>query len=345
MTPNRARPFRDASSEKHDYFVTPALTPRARRRRQPSALQVEVTFQHPTQPASLLPVTEALQRVPQHSSDPSGSEALVYDLNLPNGMSLMACLYIVYSVPLAQHVDPSTSEVVYTWLKVTRDKCSKGCCGPVMAAIQRLGRQGRMQGVPTPEGAVPLCGGNESKMAPQRAGAAPCSPGSAAALDRAGPVFRDRWKNTRHLFVSVDEASSHVEPGPGGSRLFRRVLTALLRRDLSVSRATSPRARRVQPLLFGYFGSRSRHQCLTPVRAAGGFQRLRSIPMPFGRLLMSVHDPTTREMLGTTLSGPIRALANNDVPKGAAAIEMKVLLPGADAAASTLTPSDGDSPC
>lgn len=43
---------------------------------------------------------------------------------------------------------------------------------------------------------------------------------------------------------------------------------------------------------------------------------------------MSVYDQTTRELLGTTLSGPIRALANNDVPKGAAAIEMKVSLPG-----------------
>jgi hypothetical protein len=48
----------------------------------------------------------------------------------------------------------------------------------------------------------------------------------------------------------------------------------------------------------------------------------------YGRLLMSVYDPTTKALLGTTLSGPIRALANNDVPKGAAAIEMKVSLPG-----------------
>lgn len=111
---------------------------------------------HPTQPGTILSVTEALQRVPQPASDASGSDALIYDLNLPNGLSLMACVHIVYSVPLTQQVDPTSNEVMHCWLKVTRDKCTKGCCGPVMAAIQRLGRQGRMQGVPTPEGAVPL---------------------------------------------------------------------------------------------------------------------------------------------------------------------------------------------
>lgn len=119
-----------------------------------------MTFAHPTQPATVLPVTEALQRVPQPASDASGPDALVYDLNLPNGLSLMACLHIVYSAPVSQQVDPTTNEVMHCWLRVTRDKCTKGCCGPVMAAIQRLGRQGRMQGVPTPEGAVPLLRGS-----------------------------------------------------------------------------------------------------------------------------------------------------------------------------------------
>lgn len=70
-----------------------------------------------------------------------------------------------------------------------------------------------------------------------------------------------------------------------------------------------------------------------PVTAAAALFRAPDAPGPddrfrLRRLLMSVHDPVTKELLGTTLSGPIRALANNDVPKGAAAIEMKVVLPG-----------------
>jgi hypothetical protein len=115
---------------------------------------------HPTQSGKMFPVAEALQRVPQPASE---SEALVYDLNLQNGTALTACLYIVYATPLGQVADPTTGEVLHSWLKVSRDRCTKGCCGPVMAAIQRLGRQGRMQGAAVPEGAIPFRGGNETE--------------------------------------------------------------------------------------------------------------------------------------------------------------------------------------
>lgn len=63
-------------------------------------------------------------------------------------------------------------------------------------------------------------------------------------------------------------------------------------------------------------------------RSHGFFSLTNGVTPAACRLLMSVYDPTTKALLGTTLSGPIRALANNDVPKGAAAIEMRVPLPG-----------------
>ena len=68
------------------------------------------------------------------------------------------------------------------------------------------------------------------------------------------PTAEDKWKDSRNLFISIDEASNHVCPyGPNKCKVFR--------------------------LLFG------------------------------------VYEQNTTKLLGSAVSGPIRVLANNDVPK------------------------------
>ena len=76
------------------------------------------------------------------------------------------------------------------------------------------------------------------------------------------PTAEDKWKDSRNLFISIDEASNHVCPyGPNKCKVFR--------------------------LLFG------------------------------------VYEQNTTKLLGSAVSGPIRVLANNDVPKGAAAMKVR----------------------
>ena len=110
----------------------------------PRALQVAITFVHPTDASLSLIVAQAVQR-PAGTCDFEPGQALVYDLRLPNGLSLSARLHLVYSVPVAYTQPTDGASGSYSWEEVTRASCNKGCCGPVLAAIQRLGRQGRMQ--------------------------------------------------------------------------------------------------------------------------------------------------------------------------------------------------------
>ena len=167
--------------------------------------------------------------------------ALEYELKLYNGKLARAVVYLVYAEPLKADVAPGKKSGVsdgygYTWLPVSRDRCVKGCDGPILSAIQRFGKQGRTQ---------------KSAAAAQ---AAPVK-----------PAADDKWKDSRNLFISIDEASNHVCPY-NKCKVFR--------------------------LLFGVY----------------------------------THD--TNEFLGSGVSGPIRVLANNDVPKGAAAMRVRCVLDG-----------------
>lgn len=47
------------------------------------------------------------------------------------------------------------------------------------------------------------------------------------------------------------------------------------------------------------------------------------------RLLFGIFSATSDEFLGSGVSGPIRVLANNDVPKGAACLRIRSSLLGA----------------
>jgi hypothetical protein len=170
--------------------------------------------------------------------------ALEYELKLYNGELARAVVYLVYAEPVARGVEPSKKSGIvdgrgHTWVPVTRDKCVKGCEGPILSAIQRFGKQGRTQ----------------KSAASQKS----------APKESTKPAADDKWKDSRNLFISIDEASNHVcANGPDKCKVFR--------------------------LLFGVY----------------------------------THD--TNEFLGSGVSGPIRVLANNDVPKGAAAMRVRCAL-------------------
>lgn len=164
--------------------------------------------------------------------------ALEYELKLYNGVVARAVVYLVYSEPQRER-DANGKKGLsdgrgYTWVPVMRQTCAKGCEGPILSAIQRFGKQGRTQKSAAQQDSAPV----------------------------AKPQAEDKWKDTRNLFISIDEASNHVcTLGPNKCKTFR--------------------------LLFGVF------------------------------------ERDSQQLLGSGVSGPIRVLANNDVPKGAAAMRVR----------------------
>lgn len=170
------------------------------------------------------------------------NSALEYELRLYTGRVARAVVYLVYAEPLRESA-PGVKKVGvhdsqgYCWLPVVRERCVKGCEGPILSAIQRFGKQGRTQ----------------KSTASQK---------DSAHVAKMKPTAEDKWKDSRNLFISIDEASNHVCPyGPNKCKVFR--------------------------LLFG------------------------------------VYEQNTTKLLGSAVSGPIRVLANNDVPKGAAAMKVR----------------------
>jgi hypothetical protein len=165
----------------------------------------------------VLGIYEATERgfsmdVPENLRD----SALEYELRLYNGTSVRALIYLVYAEPLSRGQSASagksskgftangsaalTDKNGNTWLPVTRSRCAKGCQGPILSAIQRFGKQGRTQ-----------------KGAP-----------GASAPD-ANSNDRDKWKDARNLFISIDEASNHVTPiGPNKCKIFRYVSASVI---------------------------------------------------------------------------------------------------------------------
>jgi len=170
-----------------------------------------------------LAIYEATERsfsldVPKEMRD----SALEYELKLYNGESVRALIYLVYAEPLSNltgngpviqtgtGLPPTDNKPAVgvngrvlidqasgnSWLPVTRRRCAKGCQGPILSAIQRFGKQGRTQ----------------------KGGASKAEPAAAAKLVEAG----DKWKDARNLFISIDEASNHVNAfGPNKCKVFR----------------------------------------------------------------------------------------------------------------------------
>mmetsp|Transcript_10497 Transcript_10497/g.64291 ORF Transcript_10497/g.64291 Transcript_10497/m.64291 type:complete len:420 (-) Transcript_10497:8107-9366(-) len=146
-----------------------------------------------------------------------GDNGIYYFAKLRNGTVVKVVIYAVYANPAAM------SGGKYEWTLVKREHCKKSCRGRILKPIQRFGRLGRRNSL------------NETDNL----------------------TAKDMWKETKHLFIAIDEASTHLAEHNGTQKV---------------------------------------------------------------RLLFGILNPDNHELLGASVSGPIRVLANNDVPKGAASI-------------------------
>ena len=268
---------------------------------------------------SALNIYEATERsfsldVPHEMRD----SALEYELKLYNGANVRALIYLVYAEPLTGAKAPGQTPALglngapltddggdNAWLPVTRARCAKGCAGPILSAIQRFGKQGRTQK-----------GG---------AGKEPLKPDSG----------QDKWKDARNLFISIDEASNHVCAfGPNKCKVFRCVGVFSLAVDSTNGRfpANAARAnsrtfretRNAYPFFFFFDEKRRRND----EKTTDAFARLPSPPSRRDRLLFGIFSEDGDAFLGSGVSGPIRVLANNDVPKGAACLRIRCSLGG-----------------
>ena len=172
--------------------------------------QVELTFERGSGPADgeePLCIYEATERTASVDvSDDMRDSVLEYELRLYNGAVVRAAIFIVYAEPLGREEAKGSDsraggfadgKAGYTWLPVTRSRCVKGCSGPVLSAIQRFGKQGRTQKI----GKGAAAGGGEPARETSDS---------------------DKWKDSRNLFISIDEASNHVCAfGPHKCKVFR----------------------------------------------------------------------------------------------------------------------------
>jgi len=153
----------------------------------------------------------------EDSSVQPGDNGVFYFAKLRNGTVVKVVIYAVYANPVPVNKDK------YEWTLVKREHCKKSCTGRILKPIQRFGRLGRRNSL----------------------------------TETDNRTAKDMWKETKHFFIAIDEASTHVAEHNGTQKM---------------------------------------------------------------RLVFGILDPDTKELLGASVSGPIRVLANNDVPKGAASI-------------------------
>lgn len=149
----------------------------------------------------------------------------------------------------------------------------------MLRPIKRYGRIGR-RAPPNASPATPRADPNASPAAPAVVGGE--SPPQWTQWTPPSPMDR---KDYKHLFVSIDEASTHVHPFHPHIQLH-----GAHNPTLAGAAAAQPSAKKF-------------------------------------RLLVAAHDPSDNTFLGTAVSGPIRVVANNDVPKGAAVISLDVSMP------------------
>ena len=199
---------------------------------------VKLDFLHELTPQTKsLSVVEATETRAGAEDGPAGGieeSMLSYELTLNNKSKVLLNVYVVYSVPTEEVAEDG--KPVYTWKLVKRGYCKRGCKGPILKAIQRFGKVGRRCSE------IWSSTNYNTKQLQQAANS----------------------KDHRFLFISIDEACTHVAMGDKKTRF---------------------------------------------------------------RLLFSVDDASTGERIGSAVSAPIRVLANNDAPNGAAYINMPVPLP------------------
>ena len=136
---------------------------------------------------SELRVSEAIETIVGTEVEEQLREScLKFHVRFVNNTRIQLYIYVVYSSPYGT-TRPDKHTVLYHWMPVTRSKCRKGCTGPVIRGLQRFGRM------------------------PRR---------GAAAVDG-----EDTWKEPRHLYIAIDEASTHVCPRHETSK-FRLLVAA-----------------------------------------------------------------------------------------------------------------------
>lgn len=136
---------------------------------------------------SELKVSEAIETCVGSEVDEQLREScLRFNVRFVNNTRMHLYIYVVYASPYGTtRSDKHT--VMYHWMPVTRSKCRKGCTGSVIRGLQRFGRM------------------------PRR---------GAGALEG-----EDSWKEPRHLYIAIDEASTHVCPRHETSK-FRLLVAA-----------------------------------------------------------------------------------------------------------------------
>ena len=200
----------------------------------------------------------------QSPPTPAEEASVTYQVRLGNGYRIRVVVFVVHEEPVGAVAAPGGA-THFTWRAVARSECKKGCSGPVLRSIQRFGRLGRRSGAPPNFGGGGGSGGGSPVMPPSSyynydAGVTG-SPGQNGTGNNScnSPAERDKVKEAKYLYLSIDEAGTHV-----GARAFRLVAAA--------------------------------------------------------------YDAAGLVPLGATVSPPIRVLANNDVPTGAAFITLHLPL-------------------
>ncbi|XP_073393220.1 uncharacterized protein [Physcomitrium patens] len=134
-----------------------------------------------------LRVSEAIETVVGSEVEEQLREScLKFHVRFVNNFRIQLYIYVVYAIPYGT-TRPDKNTILYHWMPVTRSKCRKGCTGSVIRGLQRFGRM------------------------PRR---------GAAAVDG-----EDTWKEPRHLYIAIDEASTHVCPRHETSK-FRLLVAA-----------------------------------------------------------------------------------------------------------------------
>lgn len=134
-----------------------------------------------------LKVSEAIETCVGSEVDELLREScLKFNVRFINNNRMHLYIYVVYATPHGTSRTDNQS-VNYQWIPVTRAKCRKSCKGPVIRGLQRFGRM------------------------PRR---------NASGLDG-----EDSWKEPRHLYIAIDEASTHVCPRHETSK-FRLLVAA-----------------------------------------------------------------------------------------------------------------------
>ncbi|MCO5600436.1 hypothetical protein L7F22_054549 [Adiantum nelumboides] len=168
--------------------------------------QVELLVKDMHGSDSELQVSEAIETAIGAEIDDFLKEScLKFNVRFVNNDRMHLYIYVVYASPYCSTSRGESKHTTrYYWVPVTRSKCRKGCRGPVIRGLQRFGKMSRrvgnmnsLQSFAEQEGqehvvnAVQISSNGNSSFA-----------------------VGDTWKEPRHLYIAIDEASTHVCPRP-----------------------------------------------------------------------------------------------------------------------------------